>query len=70
MWFIRNKRLIAVCFVGNQDINAEMVRQGWALAYQRYSMDYVDYEKTAKVARKGLWQGQFVPPWEWRREKR
>ena len=66
----RYKRLIAVCYVGNQDINAEMVRQGWALAYSRYSKDYVDDENAARIARKGLWQGEFVPPWEWRRGKR
>ena len=64
----RYKRLIAVCYVGNQDINAEMVRQGWALAYSRYSKDYVDDENAARIARKGLWQGEFVPPWEWRRK--
>ena len=65
----RYKRLIAVCYVGNQDINAEMVRQGWALAYSRYSKDYVDDENAARIARKGLWQGEFVPPWEWRRKR-
>jgi len=63
----RYGRLIAVCYAGPYDLNAKMVRQGWALAYRRYSMDYVDDEKDAKVARKGLWRGEFVPPWEWRR---
>ncbi len=66
----RYGRLLAVCYAGPHDLNAKMVRLGWALAYRRYSMDYVDDEKTAKVARKGLWQGEFVPPWEWRRGKR
>jgi len=64
----RYGRLIAVCYAGPFDLNAKMVRQGWALAYRRYSMDYVEDEKAAKVARKGLWQGKFVPPWEWRRK--
>ena len=45
-------RLIAVCYAGPYDLNAKMVRQGWALAYRRYSMDYVDDEKAAKIARK------------------
>jgi endonuclease YncB( thermonuclease family) len=62
----RYGRLIAVCYTGPYDLNAKMVRQGWALAYRRYSMDYVDDENAAKVARKGLWRGEFVPPWEWR----
>ena len=62
----RYRRLIAVCYAGPYDLNAKMVRQGWALAYRRYSMDCVDDENAAKVARKGLWRGEFVPPWEWR----
>ena len=33
-------RLIAVCFAGPFDLNAEMVRQGWALAYRKYSTAY------------------------------
>ena len=65
----RYGRLIAVCFAGPHDLNAKMVRQGWALAYRRYSTDYVDDENDAKVARKGLWRGSFEPPWEWRRNR-
>ena len=64
------KRLIAVCFVGTQDLNAEMVRQGWALAYRKYSTAYVAEEDEAKARKLGLWKGQFVAPWDWRRGKR
>ncbi len=66
----RYKRLIAVCYAGPYDINAEMVRRGWALAYRRYSMDYIDQEKDANDRKVGMWQGAFVKPWEWRRGKR
>ena len=66
----RYKRLVAVCYVGNIDLNAAMVSQGWALAYQRYSSDYVSHEEAAKAARRGMWQGDFTAPWEWRRPKR
>jgi endonuclease YncB( thermonuclease family) len=65
----RYRRLIAVCYAGDHDLNANMVRQGWALAYRRYSMDYVDAEGAAKEAGAGMWRGEFVPPWEWRRLK-
>ena len=44
--------------------------QGWALAYRKYSMDYVGDEDAARAAGKGLWRGKFIPPWEWRRGKR
>ena len=47
-----------------------MVFQGWALAYRQFSTDYVDQENVAKNAQTGVWRGEFVPPWEWRRGNR
>lgn len=66
----RYGRLVAVCFVGNIDISSMLVREGWALAYRRYSSDYIDVEKSARQANLGLWQGKFVEPWKWRRGAR
>lgn len=69
----RYKRVLAVCYRGGQqriDLNGWMVEQGWALAYRQYSRDYVDEEKKAQAARRGLWAGTFQPPWEWRRGHR
>ena len=66
----RYGRTIATCYAQGEDIEAFMVLNGWALAYRRYSLDYVDEEATAQDARAGLWRGEFVPPWEWRRGKR
>ncbi len=60
-------RSVAVCHAGSTDINAEMVRSGLALAYRRYSNDYVDEENDARNAQRGLWAGEFTPPWDWRR---
>lgn len=61
-------RIVAVCRFGNTDLGAAMVRAGFAVAYRRYSDDYVDEEREAKSARRGIWAGQFVDPEEWRRE--
>jgi endonuclease YncB( thermonuclease family) len=66
----RYGRLLAICFVGAQDINARMVREGWALAFRRYSKEYVPQEVEARATGAGLWQGQFIDPSEWRRESR
>ena len=44
--------------------------QGLALAYRRYSTAYAGQERSAKAARRGLWRGDFVAPWDWRRGKR
>ena len=60
-------RVVAVCRRGGTDLNRWMVAQGWALAYRRYSQDYVAAERTARSSRRGMWRGEFVPPWEWRR---
>ena len=60
-------RILAVCFVRGRDINAEMVRQGHAWAFVRYSTSYVKEETAAKAERLGIWQGEAVPAWEYRR---
>ena len=66
----RYGRIVAVCYVGDEDLNAWMVLQGLAVAYRRYSLDYVDQETDAQLARRGIWTSRFVLPWEWRRGKR
>ncbi len=38
--------------------------------YRRYSLDYVEQEADAQAARRGIWAGEFMRPWEWRRGKR
>lgn len=63
-------RLIAVCFLGSQDLNAWLVQQGWAVAYRHYSKDYVPLEDGARQAKAGVWSGAFEMPWEWRRARR
>ena len=35
----RYGRIVAVCRVAGEDVNAWMVSQGWALAYRKYSTD-------------------------------
>jgi endonuclease YncB( thermonuclease family) len=62
----RYGRSVAVCFVADEDVGAWLVREGWALAYRRYSRDYVGAEEAARAAKRGLWSATFMPPWEWR----
>lgn len=65
----RYHRLVAVCTVGGTDLGQWMVAQGWALAYRRFSEDYVDDEDMARRVKAGLWAGTFVPPWQHRAER-
>lgn len=66
----RYGRVVAVCRARGADMNRWMVREGWAVAYQEYSQDYVADELDARRARAGLWAGTFVPPSEWRKGRR
>ena len=66
----RYKRLVGVCRAGGVELNAALIEAGLALAHRRYSEDYVPQEEGAKVARKGMWAGEFIPPWKWRRGER
>ena len=60
----RYGRLIAVCRVGQTNLNSYMVATGMALAYRKYSQEYVVYEGQARSKKRGLWAGKFVKPWE------
>jgi len=62
----RYRRLLAVCALPDgSDVNAWMVRQGWALAYG-YSTPYRSEEAEAQGAKRGIWTGTFMAPWDWR----
>ena len=66
----RYKRVIGICFSGDEVLNRWMVRTGWAVAYRRYSKDYVIDEDLAHQDRIGIWAGDFEMPSEWRRKSR
>jgi endonuclease YncB( thermonuclease family) len=66
----RYGRTVAVCRLKGENLNAWMVSQGWAIAYRHFAKDYVRHEREASTAKRGLWQGEFVAPWDWRRGKR
>jgi endonuclease YncB( thermonuclease family) len=64
-------RMVAQCHAGDTDLSAEMVRRGHALAFRRYSADYVDHEADARAEGAGVWAPgvTFAPPWDWRRNQ-
>ena len=66
----RYGRTVAVCRKGSEDLNGWLVRQGHAIAYRRYSQDYVAAEGEAKAAKRGIWAGTFQDPQDWRRDRR
>ena len=66
----RYGRAVAVCKIGELDINGEMVRLGWAVAYSRHSLSYVRVEAEAKKAKSGIWSGTFENPEDYRARQR
>ena len=63
----RYKRYLAKCFKGKINLNRWMVRNGYAVAYRRYSKEFIPDEDFAKKNKLGLWQGKFLNPEKWRK---
>ena len=64
----RYKRTIGTIYLNGADINAQMVANGYAWAYRKFSKKYTAQESKAKKQGLGLWQDKEpTPPWEWRR---
>jgi endonuclease YncB( thermonuclease family) len=58
----RYDRLLVTCMAGGADLNARIVRDGWALAYGGYEAE----EAQARRDGAGVWQGDFERPRDWR----
>lgn len=56
------QRVVAKCYRGDVDLGAWLVRQGLAVAFRRYSDDYVQHEAFAKAKKRGMWAGFFDLP--------
>ncbi len=63
----RYKRYLATCYKDKINLNKWMVRSGYAVAYKRYSKDYVRDEDYAKENKLGIWKGTFIRPEKWRK---
>jgi endonuclease YncB( thermonuclease family) len=67
----RYGRTLGEVYADNVCVGCELVREGNAWVYRRYTNDEVLYEleAEARAAHRGLWslpEAQRVPPWEWR----
>lgn len=61
----RYGRVLVRCRLGERDINADLVRQGMAVAYG----DYDGEEVAARNEGTGIWAGPFETPRAWRAAK-
>ena len=63
----RYGRTIGTISLNGEDINAQMVENGYAWAYRRFSKKYAPQESETKFEKRGLWRDDPIPPWEWRK---
>jgi len=69
----RYGRIVGFVFVGDKNLNKELLTAGLAWHYKQYSRDpeLAKLEFRARSAKRGLWsEPSPVPPWEWRRKNR
>lgn len=59
-------RVVAACRVGVSDLGGIMVREGLAIAFTRYSQDYVEVEARARAFKMALWGSVFQMPADYR----
>ena len=71
----RYKRQVCVVYFDGEDVNLQMVRAGMAWHYKEYESEqnrrqrrqYSKAESRARSDRLGLWDGERIAPWEFRK---
>jgi micrococcal nuclease len=71
----RYERLIAVVYLGEENLNEWLVKQGHAWVYRQYARDrsYCAWEHAARSLKRGLWSlppEDWIYPPDWRRWRR
>lgn len=61
------KRPIATCTVGSVDLAEAMVVDGYAVPFLQYSDAYAEKGQVARDSNVGIWQTDFVMPWDYRK---
>lgn len=66
----RNRRPIAQCYAGDDDLQAMMVAAGWAWSSGQHGNRYAPEEQEAVAQKLGVHGHRCVPPREWRAQQR
>ncbi len=64
-------RFISICYAGSDNLSAWVANEGWAIADRDANRlyNYTSQEGMAKFLARGIWNGTFDPPAEWRRRQ-
>lgn len=68
--WVRYGRYVASCYVGDMDVNMQIVRNGWAYADRYHGKLFVEAEQTARREGKGIFATKHQTPWDWRKSQR
>ena len=66
-------RILGIIFLGETDINLQMVKDGCAWHYKHFDKTpaYAEAERAAREAKRGLWSAPDpINPYQWRKAKR
>ena len=72
----RYGRTVADLYANDGLIQLQQVQAGWVWANERYKSDCAEWgaieaaEQEARAARRGIWNGKPLEPWEWRKRNR
>ena len=68
--FDKYGRIVATVYVGNTNVNLEMIEKGFAWHYDRYSnnIQYMNAQHKAQQQKRGLWKDKeiIIKPEDWR----
>ena len=64
------KRILAECFVNDESLSSYLVRNGFALAYRKYSIKFITDEDYARINKIGMWSMEFKFPWDYRQMRK
>lgn len=59
--------IVGTCSLGAYDLGAALINAGWAVVYKQHTDIYMPYQIQAQNNHRGLWQGEFYMPWDWRK---
>ena len=72
----RYGRTVADLYTNDGLVQLQQVKAGWVWANGQFKSDCAEWnaiaagEQEARRARRGIWAGNPVEPWEWRRRNR
>ena len=65
----RYQRQISYCYIGEFNLNREMIISGNAVAYSKYDKSFLKEEQAAKLNKVGIWASRFKNPAQFRKNK-